>query len=144
MRPFRPLYEASGWSSNRLTSGAAASSIRSRLLVARRNDVGMYTVTAMPALASRAQVALAGVGQHGDHARRRNLPLEDLAHAGQRSAGSDADDERVEPPADRVEDLERGGAAVRLGVRRVLDLLGHEVVGMLPQQLTRRMDRARH
>ena len=55
-----------------------------------------------------------------------------------------ADDEGVEAAADRVEDLQRGRLPVRLGVRRVLELLGHEILRMLAEELAGGVHRARH
>jgi len=45
---------------------------------------------------------------------------------------------------DRLEDLERVVAPVRLGVGRVLELLRHEIVRMLPEQLAGGVDGAGH
>src|SRR5213083_2398096 len=80
----------------------------------------------------------------GDHSGAGELLLEHLTDTGHRAAGTDARDERVQVPADGVQNLQRRGAPVRLGVRRVLELLGHEVTRVLPAELLGRVDRAGH
>src|SRR5712692_1867250 len=103
-----------------------------------------------PDALDRVRASLAA-GEHGrlrrldgDDAHARHLRLEDLAHAGHRAPRAHARHERVESAVDRLEDLERRRAPVGLGVRGVLELLGHEVVGVLAQELLRRVDGARH
>src|SRR2546430_16277996 len=70
-RPLSEVYSPSSSSSRPPTVGAWACT-RSRLLVARLNGVGMYTVTGIsPSLPStQAQIALAGVGQDREHELR--------------------------------------------------------------------------
>src|SRR6266436_236046 len=71
-RPLSEVYSPSSSSSRPPTVGASACT-RSRLLVARRNGVGMYTVTGIdPSLPStQAQITLTGVGQDREHELRR-------------------------------------------------------------------------
>ena len=57
--------------------------------------------------------------------------------------GADAGDEGVHLAARRVDDLARGGEAVDLRVRRVLELAEHHVV-LLADKLLRGVDRAGH
>src|SRR5215470_232775 len=80
----------------------------------------------------------------GDEDDSRNLLLEHLADAGQRAAGSDAGDERVQAASHGAQDLQRGRATVDGGIRGVLKLLRHEIAGMLAHQLFGRENGARH
>ena len=73
------------------------------------------------------------------------LLLQHLAHAGDGAAGADRRATNASRRSvGRLEDLERGGAAVDLGIGRVLELLRHEVLGMLAQHLLGGEDGARH
>ena len=56
----------------------------------------------------------------------------DLADAGDRAAGADAADERVDLPAGVAPDLLGGRPPVDLGVRGVVELLRHVGVVVLP------------
>jgi hypothetical protein len=77
------------------------------------------------------------------HARLARL--EDLADARDRAAGADHRDEDVDRPVGIAPDLLGRRAAVDLGVRRVLELLRHEVLaGVRVANLLRFGDRARH
>src|SRR5437764_11592856 len=77
---------------------AAANFTRSRLPVARRNDVGMYTVTAaMPRLPSRAQIALARVGKDGDDELTRRHLRGHLTRREYGGAGRSADEQAFFP-----------------------------------------------
>src|SRR5213079_1211991 len=74
----------------------ALASMRSRLPVARRNGVGMYTVTAIRRLlvdSSDAQVALAGVWKQRDHHLVRPEFTRDRARGEHRGPGRDAGEE---------------------------------------------------
>src|SRR5262249_6210204 len=92
--------------------------------------------------ASREHRRLGRLDGHEDDAR--NLLLEHLSDACQRAAGADAGDEGVEAAADGGQDFQRGRATVNGGIRRVLELLRHEVAWMLTYQLLRREHGARH
>src|SRR5216117_2372797 len=80
----------------------------------------------------------------GDHANTGHFLLEHLADPGHRAPGPDARDECVEVPADGLENLQRRGAPMSFGVRRVLELLGHEVLRVLAAELLGRVHRAGH
>src|SRR5207249_7234395 len=108
--PLRPVKVPSSSSRSPLTVFADASR-RSRLFVARRNGVGIYTVTAMLSSARlalpMAQIPLAGVGQHGHHELLGGELRGDGARSERRGAGGDAHEQALlarEPsrPRDRV------------------------------------------
>jgi hypothetical protein len=73
------------------------------------------------------------------------LPLfQDFAHAGDRPAGPDARDQDVDLPIRIVPELVGGGAAMDVGVRRVLELLRDERVRRPARNLLGFRDGAPH
>src|SRR5215468_9316476 len=88
-RPRSDAYSPSSSSSSPPTVDATLST-RSRLPVARRNGVGMYTVTAMPVLLAETQVTFAGVRQYRHHELIPRQRRRHRAGGERRGAGRDA------------------------------------------------------
>src|SRR5262249_27895663 len=79
-----------------------------------------------------------------DDAQRRPSRLEHLTYARDRAAGADAGNEEIDVAAGVVPDLLRGGAAMDLGICRVLELLRDHGAGNLARKLLGAGDGARH
>ena len=71
----------------------------------------------------------------GDHLQVLVALLEEAARAGDRAAGADAGDEVVDPAVERLPQLRAGGAAVRLGVGGVGELVGQPDVAVARHRL---------
>ncbi len=93
----------------------------------------------LPAGKHRRGVRLDGHHAHGGFAR-----FEHFAHPGDGAAGADAGNDDIHLAIRIAPDLFGGGAAVDLGVGRVLELLGHEVARVRRNQLFGLADGAGH
>src|SRR5208337_3135594 len=74
-------------------------------------------------------------GLDGDHLKRRFPALENLTATGNRPARAHSRDQNVDLASGVAPDLLGRGLAVNLWVGRVLELLGHEGVGRILDQL---------
>ena len=81
-------------------------------------------------------------GFDGDHLEAGQARLQRLADAGDRAAGADAGDEDIELAPGVAPDLLGRGAYMDGRIGRVLELLRHEAVGYLLQELLGAGDRA--
>src|SRR5215475_10852811 len=82
-------------------------------------------------------------GLDGADAHAFHLLFQHFADAGDRAACTDAGDESVDA-LELLEQFDRGGLAMHLRIRRIVELLWHEVVAMLLLQFLGLMNGAAH
>ena len=96
----------------------------------RRHEARADPLDAVRARAAGRSAPREDAGSTATIRQSRVARAQHLPHAGDRAAGPDPGDERVDAAVERREDLRAGRAAVHLGVGRVRELVGQEHVGV--------------
>src|SRR5262249_51457659 len=108
-----------------------------------RNEAGTDTLNLMRASFSPGENRRVS-RLDGEHLQRVKLLFDGFTGARGCSAGTDADDQSIEFVAARVENLFCSRFSMNFRISRILELLGHEVPGILPDKFFRFIDRALH